>query len=503
MNVGKYLIENNSAPEKVFLVHGKENFTFGQVSAEARKVGAYLHKCGLVKGDRVLILDDSSFFWVSSYLGTLIAGGVTVPLPSNIEPEKFEKILFSCSPKRAFVGRRYWERYRDKLEGIPVVVNGGDTECEVFNDLPKTDHPSETCFQEIDPFSDLAALMYTSGSTGEPRGVMVTHQNIMANTQSIIQYLSLTSKDRIMAVLPFYYCFGTSLLHTHLKVGGSVVIENSFLYPEKILNQMQEAKCTGLAGVPSTYQILLKNSTFRKREFPELRYFQQAGGKLPDNFIEEIIHTFPRKELFVMYGQTEATARLSFLPPEFLNNKLGSIGKGIPGVRLEVLDPQGNSVEPGQVGEIVATGENIAAGYWNAPEETARSFRNGKLYTGDLATVDEKGFIFVVDREKEFIKCAGHRVSSKEIEGILVRMEGIIEAAVLPMPDEQLGEAICAFVSHVCGEAATDDVKKYCTRNIKWPITPRKIVCLKSLPKNSSGKVDKVRLKKILKGDVS
>ena len=180
---------------------------------------------------------------------------------------------------------------------------------------------------------------------------------------------------------------------------------------------------------------------------------------------------------------------------------MGSIGRGIPGVCLEVTNPDGREVVPGEVGEIVASGENITAGYWNAPDETARSFKNGKLYTGDLATVDEDGFIYVVDREKEFIKCAGHRISSKEIEGVLVKMDGVIEAAAIPMPDDNLGEAVCVFFSHVNGERSLEEVKEYCRKNIKWPFSPKKIVCIKQLPKNSSSKVDKVRLKEVLKGE--
>ena len=177
---------------------------------------------------------------------------------------------------------------------------------------------------------------------------MVSHRNIVANTTSIIQYLGLTKEDRIMAVLPFYYCFGTSLLHTHLRVGGSIVIDDRFMFPDKVLNRMQETRCTGFAGVPSHFQILLGRSSLREVRLPSLRCVQQAGGRLAGRFIHELVQALPGAQMFVMYGQTEATARLSYLPPDMLGTKLGSIGKGIPGISLKVLDHEGQPVRPGE-----------------------------------------------------------------------------------------------------------------------------------------------------------
>ena len=197
------------------------------------------------------------------------------------------------------------------------------------------------------------------------------------------------------------------------------MLNNSFkLYPETVLQEMQQKECTGFAGVPSTYQILLRKSRFREMTFPALRWFQQAGGKLPDPQIAEILDSFPDVRYFLMYGQTEGTARLSYLPPEHLADKLGSIGRGLPSTRLEVLKPDGRAVVPGsaETGEIVAAGDNITLGYWNDPVETAKYFRNRKLHTGDIARVDADGFIYVVEREREMIKSGGNRVSSKEVE---------------------------------------------------------------------------------------
>ena len=228
------------------------------------------------------------------------------------------------------------------------------------------------------------------------------------------------------------------------------MLNNRFMFPEKVLDEMAEKKCTGFAGVPSTYQILLRRTHFAKRSFPALRWLQQAGGKLPNPFIQEIRRAFPQVRLFVMYGQTEATARLSYLPPELLDEKLGSIGKGLPGSRLEVLKDDGTPVRPGrdEVGEIVASGDNITLGYLNDAEETARFFRNGRLFTGDMARVDRDGFIFIVERARDFIKAMGNRVSPKEIEEVLSQMPEVVEAAVIGVPDEIWGEAIKAYLDY-------------------------------------------------------
>jgi long-chain acyl-CoA synthetase len=326
---------------------------------------------------------------------------------------------------------------------------------------------------------------------------MITHSNIVANTESIISYLSLNAQDRMMAVLPFHYCYGASLLHTHLRVGGQVVVENRFMYPEIVLQRMIESKCTGFAGVPSHFQILLRNSSFKRRRFPDLKHVQQAGGHLAPALIRELKEALPDTEIYIMYGQTEATARLSYLPPAALGTKLGSIGKGVPGVKLRVLDGQGQDVQPGEVGEIVAEGPNVALGYWQEPNESATVFRNGSLYTGDLARVDEDGFIYIVDRAKDFVKCRGEKISCKEIEEVLLEFGELLEAAVVGIPDDVLGEAVKAFVvprdRNI--EGLVERMTSFCRGRLALHQVPKQIVALRSLPKNSAGKVMKKALR--------
>src|SRR5205085_1843755 len=230
--------------------------------------------------------------------------------------------------------------------------------------------------------NDLAGLLFSSGSTGRPRGVMLSHRNLSSNTESILSALGIDSDDRVMAVLPFHYSFGASILHTHLAVGASIVIDRRFMFPDKVLQRMIDTRCTGFAGVPSHYQILLRRSQFKSMKFPDLRWLQQAGGKLAEAFVREIREAHPAAKLFVMYGATEATARIAVMPAEEIDSHPASIGKPIPNVTLELLGDDGKPVAPGEVGEIVVQGPNVALGYFEDAEETAATFRDGKLHTG-------------------------------------------------------------------------------------------------------------------------
>ncbi len=482
MNVTNYLLEGKPDAAPALLTLSAEH-TYGTLRESAESVADFLLVSGGAKGERVLLLAENSLFWVAAYLGTLRAGMVCVPLPTNIAAADLEYIVTATSPRFIFADRRATRLIPESSRDVPLISS-----------IPEnTRHATRARVND----SDLAALMFTSGSTGRPRGVMITHRNIVANTESIIQYLSLTSCDRIMCVLPFHYCFGTSLLHTHLAVGGSLVIDSRFMYPEAVLQRMQQSGCTGFAGVPSHYQILLRKSNLGKMDFPDLRYVQQAGGQLPPAFISQLREALPGKQIFIMYGQTEATARLSYLPPDQLDRKLGSAGKGIPGVRLAVVGEDGHAVAPRQTGEIVAEGDNISPGYWNDPEETARCFRDGRLYTGDLATVDEDGFIYIVDRAKDFLKCGGKRVSCRHLENVLLEYDELIEAAVVGVPDEVLGEAALAYVvaKNPKVQPTPQQLETHCRSRLPLSFVPKRYVLLSSLPKNSSGKVLRPLLK--------
>lgn len=499
MNVAETILSRGDAAA-IAILHRSEATTYGELRDQVGRLASILLTRGHVKGDRIGLWSENSRFFVVAYLGIIRAGLVAVPFQTDHTQETFQKIVWDVGIKEMFVSKRFASHLRPWAEnaGVTLLTEAG---------LQQMPEPGPIPMPAINPARDLAVLMFTSGSTGTPKGVMVSQQNIACNTRDIISYMGLTAKDRVMVVLPFHYCFGASLLHTHLMAGGTVVLNNEFkLYPETVLQEMQKKECTGLAGVPSTYQILLRKSRFRDLKFPALRWFQQAGGKLPNPFIAEILAAFPQARYFLMYGQTEAAARLSYLPPARLGDKLGSIGKGLPSTRLEVLKPDGSPVTPGsnETGEIVAAGDNITLGYWNDPAETAKFFKNGKLHTGDIARVDADGFIYIVERERELIKSCGNRVSAKEVEDVIAELPEVIEVAVLGTPHELLGEAIKAFVVLVPDAKITPvAVAAHCRKRLASFKAPEEILFLQNMPHNGSGKISKTKLRELVANEAS
>jgi long-chain acyl-CoA synthetase len=490
-NIAKSMLCGKAADAPA-LFSGEKIISYGELQAVAHRWGAWLLEQGAVPRECVGLWAENGPFFAAAYLGTIRAGCCAVPFQLESDEKSFESIVRRTGMKRLLVSSRFRSRMEPWATRLNVILADENT---ALPDSPA----APAVWPKIDPLRDPAAIMFTSGSTGEAKGVAVSHRNIECNTRDIIEYLGLAPDDRTMAVLPFYYCYGTSLLHTHLMAGASLVLNNRFMFPEKVLDEMEEKRCTGFAGVPSTYQILLRKTRFAERKFPALRWLQQAGGKLPNAFIREILDTFPQAKFFTMYGQTEATARLSYLPPERLADKLGSIGRGLPSTRLEVLREDGTPVRPGseEIGEIAASGDNIALGYWNDEEETRRYFRGGKLYTGDMARVDADGFIFIVERARDFIKAMGNRVSPKEIEEVICEMPEIVEAAAIGVPDELWGEAIKAYLTAARPEQITaEDVRLHCIKQLPNFKVPEYIEFLPRLPKTVNGKVAKEELRK-------
>ena len=481
----------------VAVVHKDTTLTYASLRYAVAGFAGHLLAHGHHQGDRVGIFAENSPFFVKAYLGIIRAGLVAVPIQTDLTAEAFARITLDAGIEDVFVSNRGLNRAKPWADQLRLTLWPEDREQEFINHPPSAP-------PGVDAAGDLASLMFTSGSTGAPKGVMITHLNIECNSRDIVAYAGLRADDRAMVVLPFHYCFGLSLLHTHLLAGASVVLNNDFkLFPESVLAEMQRTECTGLAGVPSTYQILLRNSRFRRMSFPRLRWFQQAGGKLPNACIREIQASFPPVRFHLMYGQTEATARLSHLPPDRLADKIGSIGKGLPSTKLEVIGANGAPVRPGsdEIGEIVASGDNIAAGYWRDPVESAKFFRQGRLHTGDLARVDNDGFIFIVDREREMIKSGGNRVSAKEVEDVIAELPEVVEVAVVGAPHELLGESITAFIAPADHAViTTHEVLAHCRKHLPAYKIPESIIFSRQLPHNSAGKLAKSRLKELIAG---
>lgn len=482
MNIFDYFFSTSQNLEKDFVLGSKETISFKQLHENSLKIASYI-KENVGENQNILLISPNSVFFITAYLGILKSGNVCVPLNYAIEQDNLDFIINKTNCNTVFINKGLKPRMKFNKD------------IKLFDEPELTKAISE---QEIGFFNSnfdsnrVAEIIFTSGSTGKPKGVMISHQNISANTDSIIEYLKLTVKDIIGVVLPFYYCYGLSLLHTHLKVGGSMVLNNSFMFLGTVINDLKKFKCTGFAGVPSHYQILLKKSqTFKETEFPDLRYVTQAGGKLYAVIIEEFIKAFPNKEFFVMYGQTEATARLSYLPPELIKTKTKSIGKGIPGVELKIVNSKGEDAGINEEGELLARGKNIMLGYYKDEDETDQTIKNGWLYTGDMAKVDEDGFIYLVARKKEIIKVGGKRVSPKEIEEVILSVPEVIDCAIIGVEDEYLGEAIKATVVHnnILNEnEIKQKILQTCSKYLSLYKIPKEIVFETSFQMSATGK---------------
>ncbi|WP_319562170.1 AMP-binding protein [Marispirochaeta sp.] len=486
-------------PEKEALWFRGSWMIYREIEDQANRIGQFLVNEGLTRGDRVVLLLENSFAFVCAYFGILKAGGVVVGLNTEITAEDLEYLVVNSDAGFLFIDENrlhLFEAVRKNLAGLKrVVLNGVSDVPAGFAAVPlslvlEKSSPEPPDVWVID--LDLAEIVYTSGSTGVPKGVMLTHLNLVSNMRSIVEYFSLTPEDRMMVILPFTYIYGKSLLLSHVMIGGSLVIDNRFTFPNSILETMRKTSVTGFAGVPSTYSILLSRSSLRKQEFPSLRYVSQAGGHMAVSLAKEVKEAFSPAELWVMYGATEAAPRLSYLHPSMLDAKLGSIGTPVPNVDLFVADEEGKPLATGEEGEIVARGSNIMKGYWKDPDGTAEVLKNGLYFTGDLGKADDDGYIFIVGRKKDIIKVKGFRVSAKEIEERLLELDGVIEAAVIGVPDPVLGEAVKAFV--VLQEASSLDEQEVLRRlqpHLSAFKLPKQIEFRKELPKNKSGKIMK------------
>jgi acyl-CoA synthetase (AMP-forming)/AMP-acid ligase II len=499
--------------DNIAVVHHDRKITYRELHDFSGRVASFLNELPLEQGSRIALLWDNSIEYVPLFFATFKAGYVLVPLDTSLRPETISSQITDCGAKALFIQSKH-------LGSLQKIIGATSTLSYIFSDktVPTKDpsiqtellgnilerplvparpneSPEDFKFDSSCASDALAAIFYTSGSTGISKGVMLSHRNLISNTVATVAYLELTSSDRIMVILPYYYIYGNSLLLTHVAVGGTQVIDNRFMYPEVVLDTMEQECVTGFSGVPSTFMILLNKSSFASRDLPDLRYFTQAGGAMSPEIIKQLIAAFPDKDIYIMYGQTEASPRVSYLPPAQLKKKIGSIGIPVPGVTIKIVDEKSKEVAVGETGEIAVTGENVMLGYWNHAEEEAEVLRNGWLYTGDLGKQDEDGYFYIVGRIKEIIKTGGNRVSAKEVEERLLEHNNVEEVAVFAAKDVLLGEVVKSVVVLKDPRASNKkDLQDFCNQTLAVHKVPKYVEFIDELPKTQSGKVDKLIL---------
>lgn len=492
-------------PDKVALIHEQTRATYGDINIKANRIARALAGLGVGAGSRVAVILHNSLEYVASYYGVLKTGAAFVSLGTDIKAEKLAGLLAEIEPAAVISSTRFEELLSDApVSSFPLRALMVSRPNMAWSGMPFPVIKLEDIFAggdgsnvdlAMDP-SSLACLIYTSGSTGVPKGAMLTHFNIVNNTDSICTYLRLTPDDRQMAVLPFFYVMGKSLLNTHFAVGGSVVLNNKFAYTGTVIKQMIDEEVTGFSGVPSTYAYLLHRSPLAasRDKLAKLRYCSQAGGHMSKQIKQDLRKALPEHtQIFIMYGATEASARLSYLEPAVFEGKIDSIGRAIPGVTLRVLDEAGNEVAPGQTGELTASGPNIMQGYWKDPETTARVLDKNGYHTGDLAYRDDDGYFYLVGRKDNLLKVSGHRINPQEIEDVMMESGLLVEAAVIGKPDELKGNRLVSVAVPIESGCTADRVMEYCSSKLPRFKLPDEIRFARALPKKASGKIDRAK----------
>ncbi len=499
-----------SFPDKVAFIHEETRETYRNIDSLANSLANWLISNGVKNGSRIVLLFENCLEYVISYYGILKSGAIAVPLSSDLKPDGLRPILEELEPDVIIASGRF-ERLLKATELEPfnikaLVVNKTKIKWPetIFPiiDFEKavTENQYDKPDVKITP-DDLATIIYTSGSTGTPKGVMLSHKNITSNTNSICEYLKLTDNDIQMVVLPFFYVMGKSLLNTHFAVGGTIVVNNKFAYPATVIQQMIDEKVTGFSGVPSTFAYLLHRSPLKskKDELVHLRYCSQAGGHMASHIKTELLKVLPKQtRLFIMYGATEASARLTYLAPEFLDKKIDSIGKAIPGVQLKVIDSRGFEKQTGETGELVGSGDNIMHGYWKDDGLTSSVLDTNGYKTGDLCFKDDDGFFFLVGRKDDLLKVGGHRINPQEIEDVLMGSGLVIEILVAGVPDALLGNKLIVVAvkkEEACNE---NTILNYCNSVLPKYKLPSNIIFAKALPKKASGKIDRKKCMNIV-----
>jgi len=492
-----------SRPDKVALVYEDRRLTYAEVEAEANRLAHALKDHGVARGDRVVLFLPNSVELVIGIFATLKADGVSVAINSSTKPDKLAHLIHNCgatvlltSDRQANVATQMLQR-APSLRAAFVVGSNSDPATSRTPPLISVEsmvarypasRPPRQCIDQ-----DLAFLIYTSGSSGEPKGVMSTHANVVFASWSITTYLENVPEDVIICALPLSFDYGLYQLMMAFRLGGTLVLEKSFAYPAHFVERMQAEHVTGCPIVPTMLALLL-NMDLSPYDLSHLRYISNTGAALPPSHIQRFRDLFPGVSVYSMYGLTE-TKRTLYLPPDQLDDRPGSVGVAIPGTEVWLVDEEGRRLGPNQVGELVVRGQHVMRGYWQNPEATAKRFRAGPIpgervcYSGDLLRMDQDGYFYFVGRQDDVIKSRGEKVAPKEVEDVLYGLPGIVEAAVVGVHDPVLGQAIKAIVVTQDKAMTEKSVLRHCRAHLEDFMVPKTVEFVDSLPRTTSGKI--------------
>jgi amino acid adenylation domain-containing protein len=472
-------------PEKTAVVSGDVRATYAELAGQAAGIARELKRRGLRRGERVVLFLQNSHETVAALFGVLAAGGVFSVINPGTKADKLTYILNNARASALLTEPRLAAVASEAASQAPSVAT------TLVAPFGFEDKQRPVGGIEL----DLAMIVYTSGSTGFPKGVMMTHANIDAAATSITTYLESRADDVVLSVLPMAFDYGLYQALMCVKVGATLVLEKSFTYPAVVLERLRAEKITGFPLVPTLAAMLLQMKQIQPGQFPHLRYLTNTAAALPPSHIQRLRELFPQAKVYSMYGVTECK-RCTWLPPEQLDVRPASVGIPIPGTEAWIVDEAGERVPPGTVGELVIRGPHVMKGYWENEEATRRALRGGPyawekvLHTGDLFRADEEGYLYFVARMDDIIKTRGEKVSPREVENCLYELPGVREAAVVGVPDPILGNAIKAVLAADPESRLTErDVIRHCASRLEDFMVPKHVEFRGELPKSENGKI--------------
>jgi long-chain acyl-CoA synthetase len=499
------------ADKTAIVAHGGR-LTFRQLEAEAARLARELERLGASRGDRVGVLLANSAEAAVTLWAVLEAGCVAVPLHAAARPETLQPVLTDAEPHWVVAGGEL-----TAMHAAILAANPGIRALVAWNAEQLSESKADArhvawrlSFDDGEALtpgtprsrvaSELAALIYTSGTTGEPKGAMLSHDNMVAALRAVNAYLHVESSDVIYSALPLSSSYGIYQLLLGLAVGATTVLDRSFAFPARSLFLLAQERATVFAGVPTMYAWMATTTALGQFDLSSLRVLTSAAAALPVEHIRLLRERLPGVRIYVMYGQTECK-RITYLAPDDLDIKPGSVGRGMPYQQHAVIDASGVPVPPGATGELVVRGPHVMQGYWRNPEATAHKLRPiaGRhepwLHTDDLFRIDEDGYLYFVGRRDDILKVGGHKVSPREIEEVLCQMPDVREAAVIGMPDPVWGQAAKAYVVLRDGASCgAEDVVRFCKARLRAFMVPKTVMFARELPKTESGKIKKREL---------
>ncbi len=502
-------------PDATALVEKAQNISYGSLAENAERVANGLLHAGLKRHGRVGIYLPKSIRTVTAFFATAQAGGVFVPINPLLKVDQVRHILCDCNISILITSS-------DRLKMLtPILEESNDLRTIILVDREKVEelsmpasHQQLLPWQELleasptPPYrvidTDMVTLLYTSGSTGKPKGVVISHRNIVTGAYSVAEYLKVQAKDRILSVLPLSFDYGLNQITTPFLKGATVVLMN-YLFPKEVINQLERQQITGLAGVPPLWTQLAQ-FTWPAEITKHLRYITNSGGAMPKTTLDTLRKALPHTEIYLMYGLTEAF-RSTWLPPDEIDLRPGSIGKAIPNAEVMVVREDGTPCAPHEPGELVHRGSLVALGYWNNPEKTARRFRpvpsqiNGlplpeiAVWSGDTAYMDEDGYFYFVGRQDDMLKSSGYRISPTEIEEVVYDSGLVGEAVAIGVPHPVLGQGIVVVATPAKGiEPCPKSLVAVCKGKLPSYMVPAEVIYQATLPRNANGKIDRKKL---------